>query len=40
MISFIGSDCHNASQLTGLAEVLNSGAMNPLQEQNLLNNHL
>jgi protein-tyrosine phosphatase len=40
MISFIGSDCHNANQLIGLAEVLNSGVMNPLQEQNLLNNHL
>ena len=40
MISFIGSDCHNANQLIGIAEVLNSRAMNPLQEQNLLNNYL
>ena len=40
MISFIGSDCHNAQQLILIAEVLNSAAMNPLKEQNLLNNNL
>ena len=40
MISFIGSDCHNANQLMSIAEVLNSAAMNPLQEQKLLNKYL
>ena len=40
MISFIGSDCHNANQLIGIAEVLNSAAMNPLKEQFFLNNSL
>ena len=37
MISFIGSDCHNAKQLISVAEVLNSAAMNPVKEQPLLN---
>lgn len=40
MISFIGSDCHNANQLISIGEVLNSAVMNPLKEQNFLNNHL
>jgi protein-tyrosine phosphatase len=40
MISFIGSDCHNATQLMSIGEVLNSAAMNPLQEQKLLNKYL
>ena len=40
MISFIGSDCHNANQLISVAEVLNSAVMNPLKEQKLLNKHL
>jgi tyrosine-protein phosphatase YwqE len=40
MISFIGSDCHNANQLMSVAEVLNSAAMNPLKELELLNKYL
>ena len=40
MISFIGSDCHNANQLISVAEVLNSAVMNPLKEQKLLNKYL
>jgi len=40
LISFIGSDCHNSNQLISIAEVLNSAAMNPIAEQNLLNKNL
>lgn len=40
LVSFIGSDCHNSKQLIAVAEVLNSSAMNPLKDQNLLNKYL
>lgn len=40
MISFIGSDCHNANQLSFLAGTLNSPDMNSLQALNLLNNNI
>ena len=40
MISFIGSDCHNANQLSFLAETLNSADMNSVQALNLLNNNI
>jgi protein-tyrosine phosphatase len=40
MISFIGSDCHNANQLTFLANTLNSAVMNPLAEIDFLNRRL
>jgi protein-tyrosine phosphatase len=40
MISFIGSDCHNANQLTFLANTLNSAVLNPLAEIDLLNSKL
>ncbi len=40
MISFIGSDCHNAHQLMAVGKTLNSAAMNPVAKQNLLNQEL
>ena len=40
MISFIGSDCHNANQLMFLSKTLNSADMNSLKELNLLNNNI
>jgi tyrosine-protein phosphatase YwqE len=40
MISFIGSDCHNAKQLVSLSETLKSADMNPLETINLLNNNI
>ena len=40
MISFIGSDCHNANQLSFLAKTLNSADMNAIQALNLLNNNI
>lgn len=40
MISFIGSDCHNANQLAFLADTLNSADMNSLEALSLLNNNI
>ena len=40
MISFIGSDCHNANQLSFLADTLNSADMNSVQALNILNNNI
>ena len=40
MISFIGSDCHNANQLSFLADTLNSADMNSVKALNLLNNNI
>lgn len=40
MISFIGSDCHNAQQLISFKEVLNSAHLNVLLDQNILNQQL
>jgi len=40
MISLIGSDCHNATQLMAIAEVLNSADMNALSAQKILNQQI
>ena len=40
MITFIGSDCHNANQLMAVGQTLNSAVMNPVAKQNLLNQEL
>ncbi|RLD21756.1 MAG: capsular biosynthesis protein, partial [Bacteroidetes bacterium] len=40
MISFIGSDCHNANQLVFLSKTLKSADMNSLETLNLLNNNI
>jgi protein-tyrosine phosphatase len=40
MVSFIGSDCHNANQLMPVADVLKSAAMNLVNDNNILNKYL
>jgi tyrosine-protein phosphatase YwqE len=40
MISLIGSDCHNSTQLISIAKTLESAVMNPVEDQILINNSL